>query len=519
MVFDIPKQALQCVHCGTVLPVTEYSQNNAAYYSSDTYQANLYTCRSCGAELIAPDEQTVAYCAYCGGEAFLNQKDTPLTKPQRIIPFKRSKDSAKSAYAAALKNKLYVPKQLKQGEFLESFHGIYLPYWSFDAHIPERQVFLEGHKSYTKGRYDYHEDYAINVQLGGSVSGLSYDASEAFDDTIANEIAPFDRKDERPFEEGYLAGFYSDRPTTDVRIYQEEARQAAADAVIKEVEMHTVGITVSQPKNGTGLQGITPDGMMTSVSLFPVWFLTWRKGDRVAYSVMNGQSGKMSMDLPVDRKKFFLVSLLAAVVLFAMLSIASGFILPKIAAVVSAIFLLISSITLHGELKQIYIKENHIYDYGDTKSRAKKGRRRTGYTAKKSGGTSFNAAIIIGICMVVFPSIGWTFFKGLLGKGNAVFMITLIVQLIFSVKTILKTSGVAKKTAVIPAIIAPLVLTAGLVIFGSNPAADYWYYGTAIGCLVGMIVNCLSAINYFNYLTTRPVPNFFRRGGANNAAH
>jgi len=32
-----------------------------------------------------------------------------------------------------------------------------------------------------------------------------------------------------------------------------------------------------------------------------------------------------------------------------------------------------------------------------------------------------------------------------------------------------------------------------------------------------VIINCLSCINYFNYLTTRPVPNFFRREGANNA--
>ena len=50
---------------------------------------------------------------------------------------------------------------------------------------------------------------------------------------------------------------------------------------------------------------------------------------------------------------------------------------------------------------------------------------------------------------------------------------------------------------------------------------DRWMSKTMddrIGCLIAMVANCLSAINYFNYLTTRPVPNFFRREGANNAA-
>ena len=55
---------------------------------------------------------------------------------------------------------------------------------------------------------------------------------------------------------------------------------------------------------------------------------------------------------------------------------------------------------------------------------------------------------------------------------------------------------------------------------GVNPQVfpnDAWYYGLASGCLVGMLLNVLFAICRYNDLATRPVPNFFRREGANNA--
>ncbi len=103
------------------------------------------------------------------------------------------------------------------------------------------------------------------------------------------------------------------------------------------------------------------------------------------------------------------------------------------------------------------------------------------------------------------------------GGGSAVFSIAMLIQLIFSVFTIIHAVQIEKKSAIIPAILAPAVLAFGIFVFAKNSPYDYWYYSAALACLVAVIINCLSCINYFNYLTTRPVPNFFRREGANNA--
>lgn len=42
-------------------------------------------------------------------------------------------------------------------------------------------------------------------------------------------------------------------------------------------------------------------------AMLPVWFLSYRNKDRVAYATVNGQTGKVAADIPVDSRKFYSV--------------------------------------------------------------------------------------------------------------------------------------------------------------------------------------------------------------------
>lgn len=536
MYFDIGKQMLKCAYCDTTKTIEEYKSVNEAEEQKMTYDSVVYTCRNCGAELTAPDEQAVAYCSYCGSEQMLSAKHEELLRPKKIIPFKKTKKQAKNAYEAALKGKLYVPKEFKDPQFLEGFRGIYLPYFSYEAHVPEKQVALTGSAHYTSGKYDYDEDYNVNVSLGGKTQDVNFDASAAFDDTLANEIAPFQEKDLTEFHEGYLAGLYADKATTAGTTYIQAAEELAVESIYSEINKAAGKVTVDEPATLPEKKAQLGVGAIDcEVSYFPVWFLTWRHKDRVAYSVMNGQTGKITMDIPVNKKMFFLFALAAAAVLFIILSLLPAFILPKTMCSIAAIILIISSILLHNEIKRIYARESHIYDYGDTTHTAKKKEMKakqasgaasaqTTTQKKKSHGWIGWLIPIAYIVIFFFASIlfegGFALIGNLFsGSGNAfpfIFAVALPIQLVFSVFTIINAVRIQKKTAIIPAIIAPVVIFAGIIIAFSKSPYDYWYYGTAIACLIAIILNCVSAINYFNYLTTRPVPNFFRREGANN---
>ena len=106
MVFDVAQHKLVCAYFDTVCTIQAYRQNNAAEYVNDNYSVSAFRCRNCGAELTAPEEQTVAYCSYCGGEAMLVEKQAETIRPKRIIPFTKTKADAIAAYEAAVKKVL-----------------------------------------------------------------------------------------------------------------------------------------------------------------------------------------------------------------------------------------------------------------------------------------------------------------------------------------------------------------------------------------------------------------------------
>ena len=511
MVFDVGQHKLVCAYCDTACTVHEYRQNNAAEYVNDNYSVSAFRCKNCGAELTAPEEQTVAYCSYCGGEAMLTEKETETIRPKRIIPFMKTKSDAIAAYEKAVKKVLYVPKELKDASFLEGFRGVYLPYWNIDVEIPPQELTFKGTRNYTQGKYDYHETYDVKATLGGPVEGAVYDASVAFDDTLAAQIAPFDQGMSRKFDEAYLAGFYADKVTADPTVYRSIAREQAVDKVFESIDKKAGKVSVTMPVGKEKrLAAIGPKTTGESVSLFPVWFLTWRRKDRVAYSVMNGQSGKITMDLPVDMKQFFLYSAVAAVVLFLVLSLVPAFLQPMTMAALCAVLLVLSGRILNRELKLIRLQEQHVYDYGNDADKKAKPTTKTASCL----GTSLSW---VAYGLMVLMAFGTT--TGSDGTVGPAFLLALIAQIVLTVKLVRNAAGMQHKSGFLPTVLALAVLLFGVYV-GARPEVfpnDAWYYGLACGCLLGILLNALFTIGRYNDLVTRPVPNFFRREGANNA--
>ncbi|NLL92146.1 MAG: MFS transporter [Ruminococcaceae bacterium] len=518
MAFQVPTQSLKCSYCESDMQIEDYTLSNEAEVSKDTYTVTIYGCPDCGAELSAPDDQTVAYCSYCGGESNLTMKQEEAVKPARIIPFKISKENAVKTYEDALKTRIYVPKELKEGRHINDFRGIYIPYLSYEVDIPENALRLNATKKYTKGNWDYHEEYVIDTAVGGTVKGMSFDASAMFDDSIAREISPFNTSEQRDFNEAYIAGFYSDKLTTPPETYADTVEETAVEAFYSDIGERAGGVKVTAPRDYQEKKMLTGiSGFRYKVDLFPVWFLTWKNKNRVAYSVMNGQTGKLSMDIPVDKKAFFRVSGIMTAVLFLILSFIPMFILPKTISLIAAVFLIISSIVLSSEIKKIYYRENHIFDVGNVHfNKDKQVRKKPVSAGRKNPMRRVSAFLFLVVLVFIFVKMDFPFY--IIGNiiTSPVYAIALFIQIILLILMLGRISKIEKKTAFIPMLIGILALGTGLIIWVFNPAYDYWYYGLAILCFLAMLGNMISMINYLNYLTTRPVPDFFRREGADH---
>ena len=527
--FNIKEQKLKCRHCSAVFDVDDYCQNNSAdeIWFED---ARFYTCKNCGAELICGDSEAVVYCNYCGSEQLRDSEMKGINEPKKIIPFKISKSRCKKIYEKELKNKLYVPKEFKDPAFIEKFRPFYIPYWMYYVKFREDPLELEGTKSYTSGSYDYTDTYNVKVSIQDEgLYGIPYDASRNFDDSIAEQIAPFNRKELTDYKEAYLAGMYADVPNVDADIYQTEVLQTATKKAIDDVSKAVGGLTLKLPNNTLKQQELLDARYDGEEAVYlPVWFLTWRKNDRVAYAIVNGQTGKIHIDLPADISQFSLYTLLGAglilLVLTLLVTVTSRFVLWF-----AALLAYLVARSYRKELKEIRDRENHVFDKGyllqdeDELKMSEKTRERLRkrFNLKMDSGVLKVVLITIGIIGLSILLVAMGVMYDMLVSQTGAIAMTSIVAILAAINFI-RTSSVViflkNKRSLIFSILTMLAILYAFMVAHQQPVQDWWYYLGALFALGAASLMCVDLIARFNETSTRPLPSFYSRKGGNDDA-
>ena len=357
IVFDIDSQSMKCQHCGSMISPDQFEvRNSSTGEDISESELTLFTCGSCGAQLHGTEESQVGFCPYCGGQSLLQSKKDGKSMPERIIPFQVSKERCSSLFADYTKKVRYLPKELRNAAYLKSFTGIYMPYYEYDVELGASHIV--GTK-----KYDLVNTYSIDASVDGDYCGVPYDASKYYDDEIAARVLPFDMKKEQPFRPAYLSGFYADASTVPAETYYEDAEKTASSDIVEEVSRlvnKQDGITVET--RSSRVDALTRGHHST---MFPLWFLTWRKGDRVAYAVVNGESGKVVSDLPVDAKTFSLGCAAIALIVFLILELLVQP-TPLLTSLISLVAAGLMTWSIKTSTKRIFEKQTHVKDKGWT---------------------------------------------------------------------------------------------------------------------------------------------------------
>ncbi len=178
-----------------------------------------------------------------------------------------------------------------------------MPYWAF--YISQKgSLSLNGKKTSRRGDYIITDHYALTGDLDAYYKGLSYDASSSFDDNISEELAPYNLKGMKAFTPAYLSGFYADTSDVDAKVYQGDAEYTASAETTERIASDGTFADFT-------MDTIRPEQLHTKTetidsTMFPVWFLSYRKKDRVAYATVNGQTGLVVTDIPIDPKRYLL---------------------------------------------------------------------------------------------------------------------------------------------------------------------------------------------------------------------
>lgn len=264
----------------------------------------VYSCPSCGAELICDQSTAATACPYCGNPAIVPGQFSGALRPDYILPFRLSKDDAVQALRAHYKGKPFLPRSFTSANHIEQIQGVYVPFWLFDGGAEGAASYRASNTNvYETGDYEITETRHYHVVRAGLLSfeKIPVDASSKMPDDHMDSIEPFDYAQLRPFSTAYLPGYLADKYDVTIDDSRDRAdtrcRETLAQALRDTVTGY--GACVTEREDIALWRG------KVHYALLPVWMLStkWRGQDFLF--AMNGQTGKLVGDLPTDRGRFW----------------------------------------------------------------------------------------------------------------------------------------------------------------------------------------------------------------------
>lgn len=264
----------------------------------------VYSCPSCGAELICDQSTAATACPYCGNPAIVPGQLSGALRPDYILPFRLSKDDAVQALRAHYKGKPFLPRSFTSANHIEQIQGVYVPFWLFDGGAEGAASYRASNTNvYETGDYEITETRHYHVVRAGSLAfeKIPVDASSKMPDDHMDSIEPFDYAQLRPFSTAYLPGYLADKYDVTIDDSRDRAdtrcRETLAQALRDTVTGY--GACVTEREDIALRRG------KVHYALLPVWMLSTKWHGQDFLFAMNGQTGKLVGDLPTDRGRFW----------------------------------------------------------------------------------------------------------------------------------------------------------------------------------------------------------------------
>lgn len=273
-------------------------------WGADADGLRVYSCPSCGAELICDESTAATSCPYCGNPTVVPGQFSGALRPDFILPFRLTKDDAVQALRAHYKGKPFLPKSFTSANHIEQIQGVYVPFWLFDGGAEGSASYRASNTSvYETGDYEVTETMHYDVFRAGSLAfeKIPVDASSKMPDDHMDSIEPFDYAQMQPFSTAYLPGYLADK--YDVSVDDSRDR---ADARCRETLAQALRDTVTG--YGTCVTDHTDIRLhrgKVHYALLPVWMLSTKWNGESFLFAMNGQTGKLVGDLPTDRSRYW----------------------------------------------------------------------------------------------------------------------------------------------------------------------------------------------------------------------
>ena len=325
--FNPKKQDWTCEYCDSSFSLEDLKkyEKDSDYTSNSEKPTDVYRCSDCGATLVADSHTSATHCVYCGNVALLKEKLTGKFAPKKVIPFKNTKEDVINSFIKLQKGRILMPKLFNDKKNIEKITGVYVPSWLFDVNT-SGDILLSGNviSSWTSGDYRYTKTdvYELERRANAQYKNITLDGSSRFEDDYMHSIEPFEFGDLKDYNHAYLSGFLAE-------IYDKTAEERYKDAEIL-VSSTTERMVASKEIGFTGVS-VKRNSMSVvkeaeSYALLPVWMVNVKYKDKQYLFAVNGQTGKMIGNIPIDVKKAIILGVLVFALSFALLLVVMMFI-------------------------------------------------------------------------------------------------------------------------------------------------------------------------------------------------
>ena len=293
-------------------------------------------CQSCGAKSIFMPPEVAGRCEFCGVQIVAQPKSAdPILTPGGVLPFSLTQQEASSGLKRWLSTRWFAPNGLKQFAQPEAIHGVYLPFWTYDANTNTYYTGQRGEHYYETETYYEQDAQGNQVQRTRQVQRTAWyptsgNVRESFDDllipatqSLSNDhlvaLEPWDLVALKAYDPAFLSGFKAQRYQVDQAQGFERAKEAMEPAIESDVRNDIGGDEQRIDSLDTRYFDVTFKHL-----LLPVYAGAYRYNGKVFQIVVNGRTGEIQGDRPYSFWKITLLVLAVLILIGLIVIVFSG---------------------------------------------------------------------------------------------------------------------------------------------------------------------------------------------------
>jgi len=338
--YNISEATLKCSHCGysdatqvrqvgTQAKENEFTvetlENAARGWGEDRSEL---VCQNCGAHSTIGVGSLTHTCAFCGSNKVIQQAaDQDDLRPRFLAPFRVTEKECSNLAQTWLGSSWMTPESLTKLIKLSTFSAVYLPYWTFDSTTRAKWKAEVGH-SESESYYDSDEKAwktrmktvwrweSGQIQL--DIDDLLVPGTARLSALHLGKIGDFDLEKLVVYEPRLLAGMQAHGYDLTLESAWEQARQQMREQ------------TRDACRNQASTSNIRNFSMSLDFAdevwryiLLPVFLAAYTYEGKLFQVLVNGQTGKISGQRPVDWTKVWLAiaALLAPGILISLIGL------------------------------------------------------------------------------------------------------------------------------------------------------------------------------------------------------